>query len=432
MKRRTFLKGTAGWVGVTGLSGAVWGAGERFEFWNALFESYAYVKEFTPWWDEQIKAVLPAYLGAPEYGVLPYPTLEQRFLNSAYDGRPDLIEGVLDHVATYQTANLLEPLTLRFQAWEEHDRYVQTMLDALTIDGQLWGLPYIGNGRALVYRKSILDKHGLTAPTTWDELVEAARTITANEPGASGYMMTTKRGLIRSFQEFMSHVFQFVDRLYVLESGVWKLQLEAEQLAHIVGLYRSMWEGNPSPIPRVQQGKAALAMDREYSLGQIAMMPNGPYIFGYRYQSDFQRQILEADTGVAPLPIPPQGHQGTYLEVKSVMINKYSQLKAVAWEAAKLWSGRDGIVHHVATSGDLPARKDVPAHLEGLVDAATTRWQNQWFPILGSARALDPVPLAGVREAIFDAIQEAVFTTTPVADIAERLHARMVLEAQSF
>lgn len=401
-------------------------------FWNALFDSYIYRKEYVPWWDEQIREVLPAYIEPEPSIALPYRTLEERFLVSAASGEPDLIEGVLDHVADYQAASIIEPLTARFQAWEERDQYVQTMLGALTIQGNLWGLPYIGNGRALVYRKSILDKYGLKVPETWDELLEAARTITANEPGVSGYMMTTMKKLIRGFQEFMSHVFQFVDRLFAFESDAWQLQLDVEQLAQIIGLYRSMFEGDPSPIPLIQQGKAALMMDREYSEGKIAMMPNGPYIFGWRYLSDFQRQLLETDTGIARLPIPPQGHAGTYLEVKSVMINKFTDLKSEAWEVAKLWSGHEGVLRHVSLTGDLPARKDVFEGLQGLVDVATFNWQRQWFSILDDARAMDPLPLAGVRDATFDAIQEAVFTAEPVADIARRLHESMVREALSF
>ncbi|HEY5596073.1 MAG TPA: extracellular solute-binding protein [Candidatus Bipolaricaulota bacterium] len=432
MKRRTFLKAAAGALGVAGWCGPTWGAGRRFVFWNALFDSYIYRKEFVPWWDEQIRVVLPPYIESEPSSALPYPTLEQRFLLSAFSGEPDLIEGVLDHVANYQAKGFIEPLTERFQAWEEQDQYVPAMLDALTIQGQLWGLPYIGNGRALVYRKSILGKYGLRVPGTWDELLEAARTITAHEPDVSGYMMTTKKGLIRGFQEFMSHVFQFADRVFAYESGAWEVQLDVEQVTQILGLYRAMFEGDPSPIPKLQQGKAALTMDLEYSLGKVAMMPNGPYIFGWRYLSDFQRQLLETDTGIAPLPIPPQGHAGTYLEVKSVMINGFTDLKSEAWEVARLWSGRESVLRHVSLTGDLPARKDVFEGLKDLVDDATFNWQRQWFSILDDARALDPLPLAGVRDATFDAIQEAVFTAEPVADVAQRLHAQMALQAQNF
>ena len=57
------------------------------------------------------------------------------------------------------------------------------------------------------------------------------------------------------------------------------------------------------------------------------MVPMGPWIYQYRTDSDVAKKILEQETGVAPLPLPPGGVQATYLEVKPISINAFSKDK---------------------------------------------------------------------------------------------------------
>ncbi|HKR02383.1 MAG TPA: extracellular solute-binding protein, partial [Pyrinomonadaceae bacterium] len=67
--------------------------------------------------------------------------------------------------------------------------------------GALYALPYVGNSQLFFYRKDILDKHGLKEPSTWDEVLQAARTISEREttgaPGGGrmhGYVMRAAQG----------------------------------------------------------------------------------------------------------------------------------------------------------------------------------------------------------------------------------------------
>ncbi len=67
--------------------------------------------------------------------------------------------------------------------------------------GALYALPYVGNSQLFFYRKDILEKYNLKEPTTWDAVLEAARTISEREQaGASGnermygYVMRAAQG----------------------------------------------------------------------------------------------------------------------------------------------------------------------------------------------------------------------------------------------
>ena len=67
--------------------------------------------------------------------------------------------------------------------------------------GALYALPYVGNSQLFFYRKDILEKYNLKEPRTWDDVLEAARTISEREQaGASGgprmygYVMRAAQG----------------------------------------------------------------------------------------------------------------------------------------------------------------------------------------------------------------------------------------------
>src|SRR5215211_2743282 len=67
--------------------------------------------------------------------------------------------------------------------------------------GALFALPYVGNSQLFFYRKDVFEKHGLKEPATWDDVLQAARTIsereTAGAPGGGrmhGYVMRAAQG----------------------------------------------------------------------------------------------------------------------------------------------------------------------------------------------------------------------------------------------
>jgi multiple sugar transport system substrate-binding protein len=67
--------------------------------------------------------------------------------------------------------------------------------------GALFALPYVGNSQLFFYRRDLFQKHNLKAPESWDEVLNAARTISGQEatgaPGGGrvyGYVMRAAQG----------------------------------------------------------------------------------------------------------------------------------------------------------------------------------------------------------------------------------------------
>jgi len=65
----------------------------------------------------------------------------------------------------------------------EGGQYVSSLVDAATYQGKMWGKPWYAGARALIYRKDILQKAGVTPPKTWQDLQADAAAIKAKVGG---------------------------------------------------------------------------------------------------------------------------------------------------------------------------------------------------------------------------------------------------------
>src|SRR6202040_3828940 len=89
--------------------------------------------------------------------------------------------------------------------------------------------------------------------------------------------------------------------------------------AQVLKLYTDFFfAATPSAANQNTRGNDYQATDTDYVSGKSAMVPMGPWIYSYRTSGDFAKKILEEETGVTPLPLPPGGVQATYLEVKPI------------------------------------------------------------------------------------------------------------------
>ena len=66
------------------------------------------------------------------------------------------------------------------------DQFYQNAITEMTAgDGSCYGVPLYSNTEALWYRTDLLEKYDLEVPATWEELYEAAKTITDGENGSA-------------------------------------------------------------------------------------------------------------------------------------------------------------------------------------------------------------------------------------------------------
>lgn len=112
------------------------------------------------------KAVLDVTSGAGEYDVIEY---WYPMLGSLADN------GVLAPIDDWWAENA--------EAMEADD-FIPVFSETFSVvDGTRYGLPYDGDLHLLFYNTTLFDKYNLEPPTTWDEYLEACKTITDGEGG---------------------------------------------------------------------------------------------------------------------------------------------------------------------------------------------------------------------------------------------------------
>jgi len=409
------------------------GFAAELDLWFTPLSSEGPMKApLTKWLKESLPKELPGVTVADNYGPPIYQDGQQKFVVQGRKGKPDVIESVLEGMIAYQRAGLLAPIDDLFDKWPDKDQFIPSTIKALTLNGKLYGVPYNTNVRVLLYRKDLFEKYGLTPPKTWDDFLQDAATISSKESGVAGLGLTTKNGSVRTFQEFISFFFEVNNGenpyKYDEAGKKWVMNTTPEKLAQVLKLYTDFFfAATPSAANQNTRGNDYQATDTDYVSGKSAMVPMGPWIYSYRTSGDVAKKILEEETGVTPLPLPPGGVQATYLEVKPISINAFSKDKKDAWNLVKILTSKEFVATANRIEGVNPPRKDVAE----LPDFKNDWWEQAFIAQLPTGVALAPINWGLVINDITEALQKAIYKNATPQDAGKELYNTLEQRAQN-
>jgi ABC-type glycerol-3-phosphate transport system substrate-binding protein len=139
-------------------------------------------------------------------------------------------------------------------------------------------------------------------------------------------------------------------------------------------------------------------------------------MLGYQSYGGQSKYIIEQDTAIVPLPVAPGGGSGTYLEVKPLLLNKFSPNQAAGWEAIQYLSSKNILGTWAADSGFIAPRTDVTAN---------DWWHKDFTQLVPSGVALDPLNWTAVFDAIFAVLQTVVYKQASPAQAGTALHGKL-------
>ncbi|MCU1405575.1 MAG: extracellular solute-binding protein family 1 [Glaciihabitans sp.] len=93
---------------------------------------------------------------------------------------PDLVQLSTHNLPDYVISGRVQDITDYVS--DEETKYTPASWASVSLDGKVYGLPQGIGPAATMYRTDILAQYGIAVPTTWDEYVEAARTLHAANP----------------------------------------------------------------------------------------------------------------------------------------------------------------------------------------------------------------------------------------------------------
>jgi N,N'-diacetylchitobiose transport system substrate-binding protein len=106
-----------------------------------------------------------------------------KFTNAMAGGTtPDVAEVGTTWTPEFADAGALLDLTDQVDTAGLDKDLVPGLVEAGTYDGGLYGMPWYGGIRSVVYRTDVFEKAGVEPPTTWDEFIQVADKVKAAEP----------------------------------------------------------------------------------------------------------------------------------------------------------------------------------------------------------------------------------------------------------
>ena len=250
---------------------------------------------------------------------------------AAGDGSIDIFCSDVIWPPEYASAGWLLPLDEWFPK-EEQDKYIPAMIDAQTVNGHIYGVPYMADWGLLYYRKDILEENGLEVPKTWMELVETAQKL-QNQPEMIGYISNwvTNQQLICEYFEFLySNGGAFLDETGTMPVFTSPEALEAAQfMVDMANKYKIVQPGITTMD--IDEGRAI------FTGGKAIFHRNWLYVWA---MAQFHESSKVKDKiGVALLPTFKEGMHTSTLGGWSWAVNKFTKHPEAAAKAALFLGG---------------------------------------------------------------------------------------------
>jgi len=106
-------------------------------------------------------------------------------LSAGGDSPYDIVHGANAQVGEWAAPGWMMPLNdLVDKYWDEYNLgdIPEKAWEGATIDGQIYGVPIVGNTLHLIYRQDVLDEYGIEVPETYDDVIEMCNTIGLDNP----------------------------------------------------------------------------------------------------------------------------------------------------------------------------------------------------------------------------------------------------------
>lgn len=337
---------------------------------------------------EKVGKVLAPFLAAhPEIRlklqVIPWGAAHDKLL-TAYAGQstPDICQLGNTWVTEFRAMDALTGLDERIKKSTVVDRddYFSGIWQANVLDGQVFGIPWYVDTRALFYRADFLAAAGLKVPETWQELALAAGRL-SSRPGE----MPRRYGITLPANPAGSPIplfFAWQNGADLLNADATLSTVRTRAFEEAVSYYAGFFEQGASP----REAGGLTNFYQAFADGLFAMFISGPWdVQGLREKMP----AIKGKWAVAPLP--PRfvgGPRSSLAGGSSLVVFKNARHPDQAWQLIEYLSQPAVQAAFYDATTDLPARRSAwrSANLAG--DPAVGAFYTQ----LQAARPAPQVP----------------------------------------
>lgn len=282
-------------------------------------------------------------------------------------------------------------------------------VDAVTLDGHIYSVPFEMEPVALWYNKEMLEEAGVEVPTTWDELLAAAEALTTED--RYGILLPMNPDY---FENFIFYPFLWMAGADVVNEDFTEAAVNTPEAARALDLWGTL----------VREGWAAPnstgndPTDERFGTEQAAMFVSGYWVWGWLTANypDIVDKI-----GVAPIPAPDEGDEmATVYGGWTVMVYADTEHPEEAAEfAINMFGAEDntratewGTVYNTKLS---PRQSVLTENEEFYAEFPHDVFANEIFPIAQAEPSYPPE----IAQSVWEALQSVMFLDVPPEDAAQ-------------
>ena len=204
---------------------------------------------------------------------------KQLSIGASADELPDLV--ILDNPdhAAYAAMGIFADITDKFDV----SSYYEGPVNSCTLDGKLYGVPFGSNDLVLFYNEDMLKEAGCEVPTTWDELLEAAKATTTD----------TVSGFAHCALQNEEGTFNFLP--WVWSTGATAYEINSEGGIKALAFEKDLVDSGAMTKEPINwtQGDTM----HQFIAGNLAMMINGTWQI-----PTMREEVPDLKWNVAPIP----------------------------------------------------------------------------------------------------------------------------------
>ncbi|MDP8959998.1 MAG: extracellular solute-binding protein [Actinomycetota bacterium] len=277
-------------------------------------------------------------------------------------------------LSEFVAADLLRPLSEvvgpEAEEWEGWDVIPEAVAGSLVIEDQRYGIPLGTDGRVLFFRKDIFAEAGLQEdwqPTSWDEILEAGRTIQEALPDVTPLQFNagTSMGEATTLQGFIPILLGTGEEPYLFEQDAWLGNSPALQEA--LGFFNTVYSEGLGNVDLQLRADGRDRSFAQFSEGTIALLAESDYLWRGVVAPDanFPIENREEVVGWAKIPAmqPGTGIRGQDFVSASGgtgrVLNPNTQHPQEAWEFLSFLGSEEALTNFVELEPRITARTDV-------------------------------------------------------------------------
>lgn len=296
---------------------------------------------------------------------------------------PDVAEVGTTWTPEFADAGALMDLTDQVDADGLSDDLVPGLVEAGTVDGELYGMPWYAGVRSIVYRTDVFEKAGVEPPTTWDELIAAADKIKAAEPDMITFPVPgdSEYGLD-------PWIWGAGGDLATQDGDSWTSTIDSPEAQEGIQFYTDLATKHGYSTPAATTWDEADLSDA-FSKGDVAMMIAGNWTPAALVEAN---PDLKGKIGAFPIPGKDSGLSPSFLGGSHLGIFNTTEDPDLAWAFVKLMTTGQDAAEWGEETGFFPGQSSLLEKVQQEGDPLVAPFAEQ---VVDGGKSVPVTPLYG-------------------------------------